>query len=537
MSGVHRGFYERGGKGWISAWLFSVDHKRIAILYLVSTLALFFSGVAIGFIMRLELLSHGPTVVGPDSYNSLFTLHGVIMLFLFLIPVTPGVFGNFFLPILIGARDVSFPRLNLLSWWLYITGVAILLLAVFTGYGPPDTGWTFYAPYSLKTAHNVTISVFAVFVIGLSSVLTGINFVTTVHRKRAPGMTWGRLPLFVWSIYATAWIQVLATPVIGVTFLLLAAERVLGIGVFDPSRGGDPVLFQHLFWIYSHPAVYIMILPGMGIISEIIPVFARRVIFGYRAIAYSSLAIAFFGSLVWGHHMFTSGYSRTAAVLFSFFTFLVAVPSAVKVFNWVSTLHKGSIVMDTPFLYALAFIFLFSIGGLTGLVLGALSVNVYLHDTYFVVGHFHYIKFGGGAFAFFAGLHYWFPKVFGRMYSKGVANAALLVLFVGFNALYFPMLILGLEGMPRRYFDFPPQYEALQHFSIYGSWVLTAGLLLMFLNLAYALLRGERATVNPWGGATLEWRTSSPPPPENFETAPKVESGPYDFRSLRDEGR
>ncbi len=521
------------GRSGIGSWIFSTDHKRIGILYLISVLSLFVIGVSFGVLMRLEMITRGPTIMTAPTYNALFTFHGVIMLFLFIIPVVPGVFGNFFLPILIGARDLSFPRINLLSWWFYMAGAITAITALLTGNGPPDTGWTFYAPYSLRTGTNVSLAIFAVFLLGLSSILTGINLVTTVHRLRAPGMTWHRIPLFVWTLYATGWVQIFATPVIGVTFLLVIAERLFGIGVFDPAKGGDPILYQHLFWIYSHPAVYIMVLPGMGVITEIIPVFARRSIFGYRAVAYSSLGIAGVGTLVWGHHMFVSGYSYTAGVLFSFFTYLVAIPSAIKVFNWVGSLYKGSIQIDTPFLYAISFIFQFSVGGLTGLMLGALSLNVYLHDTYFVVGHFHYIKFGSAGFAFFAGLHYWFPKMFGKLYPRRMANLAWLVLFTGFNTLYFPMLLLGLKGMPRRYYDYLPQFADLQILSIVGSWILVTGLSLMFGNLVYALFRGERAGENPWGGATLEWQIPSPPPRENFAEIPASVRGPYDYSDFR----
>ena len=529
-AGIREGSYLSGepGKGWLSSWLLTTDHKRIGILYLFSILSFFSVGVVFGFLMRLELISSGPTIMEAATYNSFFTLHGVIMLFLFLIPVVPSVFGNFLLPIMIGARDVAFPRLNLLSWYFYMAGAALAMTTLIIG--PADTGWTFYAPYSLRTGTSASLAVFSVFVLGISSILTGINFVTTVHRLRAPGMTWFRLPLFVWSIYATAWIQILATPILGVNLLLVIAERLFGIGVFDPARGGDPILYQHLFWIYSHPAVYIMVLPAMGAISEIVPVFARRVIFGYKAIAYSSIGIAALGSLVWGHHMFVSGYSYTAAVYFSLFTFFVAIPSAIKVYNWVGTMYKGSIVMDTPFYYALAFIFLFSIGGLSGLILGALSVNVHLHDTYFVVAHFHYIKFGGAAFGFFAALHYWFPKISGRMYNRRVANWALLFLFTGFNTLFFPMFVLGFEGMPRRYFDYLPQYADLQHLSIVGSWILVAALFTMIGNLVVAAFRGKTAPMNPWGAMTLEWQIPSPPPKENFEEIPEIKRGPYDFR-------
>jgi cytochrome c oxidase subunit 1 len=402
--------------------------------------------------------------------------------------------------------------------------------SIFTGGGPIDTGWTFYAPYSLRTTVNVPLAVFAVLILGFSSILTGINFVTTTHQLRAPGMSWFRLPLFVWGLYATAWVQILATPVIGITFVLIMLERFFGVGVFDPTKGGDPLLYQHLFWIYSHPAVYIMILPAMGVISEVIPVFARKRIFGYKAIAFSSIAIASVGSLVWGHHMFVSGQSDVASVIFSLLTFLVAVPSAIKVFNWVATLYKGSITLEPPLLFALTFIFLFSIGGLTGLFQGALALNMHLHDTYWVVGHFHYIIFGGMGFGFFAALHYWFPKMFGRMYQKKWVYVAWFFLFIGFNILYFSMLILGWEGMPRRYYDYLPQFHTLHLISTIGSWILIAGLILMFVNLFLALFSGEKVEDNLWGGATLEWQISSPPPMENFEKIPVVERGPYEFR-------
>lgn len=529
-AGVREGSYlaNEPGRGALSSWLLTTDHKRIGILYLFSILSFFLVGVTLGFFMRLELIGRGPTLMDANTYNSLFTLHGVIMLFLFLIPVVPSVFGNFLLPIMIGARDVAFPRLNLLSWYFYMAGAALALTTLMIG--PADTGWTFYAPYSLRTPTSASLAVFSVFILGFSSILTGINFVTTVHRLRAPGMTWFRLPLFVWAVYATAWVQIIATPILGVNLLLVIAERLFGIGVFDPAKGGDPILYQHLFWIYSHPAVYIMVLPAMGAITEIVPVFARRVIFGYKAIAYSSLGIAAFGFLVWGHHMFVSGFSYTAAVYFSLFTFFVAIPSAIKVYNWVGTMYRGSIVLDTPFYFALAFIFLFSIGGLSGLILGALSLNVHLHDTYFVVAHFHYIKFGGAAFGFFAALHYWFPKISGRMYNRKMANYSLLFLFIGFNVHFFPMFVLGYEGMPRRYFDYLPQYAGLQLLSIAGSWVLVASLFTMIGNLAFAAFKGRIAEANPWGAMTLEWQVPSPPPKENFEEIPEVKRGPYDFR-------
>jgi cytochrome c oxidase subunit 1 len=513
----------------IFAWILSTDHKRIGLLYL-SLILLFFSvAVFFGFLMRLKLIAPGFDLMKPQMYNSIFTLHGIIQIFLVVIPAIPAIFGNFFLPIQIGARDVAFPRLNLLSWWLYTSGAIIVFLSLFTGGGPVDTGWTFYAPYSLRTTVNVPLAVFGVFVLGMSSILTGINLVTTTHRLRAPGMTWFRLPLFVWGIYATAWVQILATPVIGITLVLIMLERYFGVGVFDPAKGGDPILYQHLFWIYSHPAVYIMILPAMGVISEIIPVFSRKNIFGYKAIAFSSIAIASVGSLVWGHHMFVSGQSDLASLIFSLLTFLVAVPSAIKVFNWVATLYKGSIELKPPLLYALTFIFLFSIGGLTGLFQGALAVNMHLHDTYWIVGHFHYIIFGGMGYGFLAAVHYWFPKMTGKMYHWRQAVWGWLILTIGFNLLYFPMLILGWEGMPRRYYDYPPQFHTLHLISTIGSWILVAGLIWIFSNLIQALRKGGKAGGNPWGAATLEWQISSPPPTENFEKIPVVERGPYEF--------
>jgi len=527
-------FYDNpGGHGGIRSWLFSTDHKRIGILYLISVLPLFALGVIFGFLMRLELITRGTTIMAAQTYNSLFTLHGVIMLFIFIIPVTTSVFGNFMLPIMIGARDVAFPRLNLLSWWIFVAGTILAITTLILG--PADTGWTFYAPYSLISGQYVALAVFAVFVLGLSSILTGINMVTTVHRLRAPGMTWHRLPLFVWAIYATAWILVIATPILGVNLLMIIAERFFGIGVFDPAKGGDPILYQHLFWIYSHPAVYVMILPSLGVIAEIIPVFSRKTVFGYKAIAYSSIGIAALGSLVWGHHMFVSGYSYTAGVIFSLFTFLVAIPSAVKVYNFVGTMYKGSIVVDTPFYFVLAFIYMFAVGGLTGVILGALSINIHLHDTYFVVAHFHYIKFGAAALGFFAALHYWFPKVFGRMYNRRFANWSLLIFFIGFNLLFLPMFVLGYEGMPRRYFDYLPQYANLQYLSIFGSWVLVIGIAMMFGNLIKGLFRGKPAPQNPWGAATLEWQVPSPPPKENFREIPEVKHNPYHFENVRRE--
>jgi cytochrome c oxidase subunit 1 len=513
----------------ILAWILTTDHKRIGILYLVTMSVFFLTAVFIGFTMRLEMLTPGKTIVEPQTYNTLFTLHGIIMIFLFIIPGLPAVFGNFLLPLMIGARDVFFPRLNLLSWWLFLTGGILAVVSVFLPGGAADTGWTFYVPYSIRTSTNVFPALLAAFILGFSSIITGLNFITTIHRMRAPGMSWFKMPLFVWALYSTAWIQVLATPIIGITLTLVALERFFGVGIFDPTLGGDPVLYQHLFWIYSHPAVYIMILPGLGIVSEILPVFAHRTIFGYKFIAFSSLAIAFVGSLVWAHHMFTVGMSNTGMFIFSLLTFLVAIPSAIKIFNWVATMYKGSIELDVPLLHVLSFIIQFSIGGFTGLMLGALAINIHVQDTYFVVGHFHYVMFGGTGFALFAAIHYWFPKMFGRMYARKPAIVAWLLSTVGFNTLYFPFFILGYAGMPRRYYDYLPEFQWLHVVSTVGSWILVAGLLLMIVNLLVALRKGAPASANPWGAATLEWTVPSPPPLENFTEIPIVTKGPYEF--------
>ncbi len=518
--------YQGKHKG-IAGWLLTLDHKRIGLMYLMAIMVFFFVAMTLGVLMRLEMLTPGETIMKPQTYNSVFTLHGVIMVFLFIIPAIPAVFGNFFLPIQLGAKDVAFPRLNLFSWYLYILGAILAVASLFSGSGAADTGWTFYVPYSIRSAQNVTMTTMAAFVLGFSSIVTGLNFVVTIHRLRAPGMTWFRMPLFAWGLYATSWIQVLATPVIGITLALIMLERFLGIGVFDPALGGDPILYQHLFWIYSHPAVYIMILPAMGVVSEILPTFARKDIFGYKQIAISSLGIAFIGYLVWGHHMFVSGMSDASRIVFSLLTFLVAIPTGVKIFNWVATLYKASIKFSAPFYYVLAFIFIFSIGGLTGLVLGALATDIHVTDTYFVVAHFHYVMFGGMGIMFFATMHYWFPKMFGKMYSEKIAIIACTQIIIGFNMLYFPMFIMGYMGMPRRYYDYLPQFQGWHILSTVGSWILVTGIVFMFGNLLYALLKGPKAPDNPWGGTTLEWRIKGLPTLENFEEIPVVTGGPY----------
>ena len=520
--------YLEAERGWRS-WLFTHDHKRIGVMYLVAITAAFAIGGLLAVALRLELYGPGRTVVGPDAYNQMFTLHGAVMIFLFVIPGIPAVLGNFLVPLLLGAKDVAFPRLNLASFHLWLVG-SIFFLATLVG-GGLDTGWTFYTPYSTTASGGVIAAALGVFILGFSSIFTGLNFLVTIHKLRPPGMTWMRMPLFLWGMYATAVIQVLATPVLGITLLLLIAERLLGIGIFDPAIGGDPVLFQHFFWFYSHPAVYIMILPAMAVISELIAVYSRRRIFGYKLIAYSSIAIAALGFLVWGHHMFVSSQSQLAGILFSALTFAVSIPSGIKVFNWLATLYKGAIRLETPMLYALGFVFLFTVGGLTGMFLGALATDVHLHDTYFVVAHFHYIMVGGTLFAMLGGLHHWWPKMFGRHYSERWARLSFAISFVGFNLAFFPMFVLGSRGMPRRYYDYLPEFTQLHQLSTWGTALLGAGLGLGSLSLLASLWRGRRAADNPNGGATLEWQCASPPPVHNFALQPTA-GEPYDFDDM-----
>jgi cytochrome c oxidase subunit 1 len=513
----------------VRSWLLTTDHKRIAILYLVVITIMFFVGGAAATIIRLELMTPEGDLVERETYNKLFTIHGVVMTFFFMIPAIPAIIGNFILPMMIGAKDLAFPRINLLSWYCYMAGAVAGTYVIVSG--GVDTGWTFYAPYSAHTHTYVIPTIIAAFVAGMSSILTGLNFIVTIHRMRAPGMTWFRMPIFLWSMYATSVIMLLGTPVVAIALILVAIERVLGIGIFDPAVGGDPILFQHLFWFYSHPAVYIMVLPAMGVTTELITAFARKPLFGYKFVAFSSIAIAVIGFFVWGHHMFVSGQSVYAGVIFSFLSFFVAVPSAIKVFNWTATLYKGSISYQTPMLFGLGFIGLFTVGGLTGLFLASLGVDVHVHDTYFVIAHFHFIMVGGTVMAYMGGLHYWWPKMTGRLYPDGWGRAAAFLIFFGFILTFMPQFFVGYAGMPRRYHQYDPQYQILNVMSSAGASILAVGYVIPLVYLIWSLGYGPKAGANPWRAAGLEWQTPSPPPPDNFEVTPVVTEGPYHYQA------
>jgi cytochrome c oxidase subunit I len=514
----------------LKSWLLTQDHKRIALLYLITTIFFFVIGGTAAALIRLELLTPAGDLVTSDTYNKLFSIHGIIMVFFFLVPIAPAVLGNFLIPLMIGARDVAFPKLNLASWYLFVIGGCVELYMMISG--GVDTGWTFTTPLSTHYVNtNVIGAAMGIFIAGFSSILTGLNFIVTIHRLRAPGMTWFRLPLFIWSYYATSILFVLATPVIAMSMVLIVLERVAGIGIFDPTKGGDPLLFQHLFWFYSHPAVYVMILPGMGVISEVVSCFSRKRVFGYTAVAFSSVSIAVFSFFVWAHHMFIMGISNYSALVFSFMSMLVAVPSAIKVFNWSATMYKGSISFDTPMLYALGFIGLFTMGGMTGIFLASLGMDIHLTETYFIVAHFHYVMVGGMVSAVMAGLHFWWPKMTGRMYPESLGRLAATILFIGFNLTFFPQFVLGYLGMPRRYHAYPPEFQVLNVLSTAGASILAIGYLLPALYLLWSLKYGKVAGSNPWQAAGLEWMVQSPPLAENFTKTPIVDFEAYDYGS------
>lgn len=514
----------------IGSWLLTKDHKRIAVMFMISITIMFAVGGSAAVIMRLQLLTPHSTLVEAETYNKLFTLHGIVMVFFFLVPSIPATLGNFLVPLMIGARDLAFPRINLLSWYLFITGGTVALTALCLG--GVDTGWTFYTPYSSTFSNtHVVLAITGVFIAGFSSILTGLNFIVTIHKMRCPGMTWFRLPLFIWSMYATSLILVLATPVLAITLALVALERILGVGIFDPNLGGDPILFQHMFWFYSHPAVYIMILPGMGVISELIPAFSRKHVFGYEFVAFASVSIAILGFLVWAHHMFVAGVSIYGGMVFSILSFMVAIPSAIKVFNWTATLYKGSIQLDTPMLYALGFIGLFTIGGLTGLFLATLGIDMHVHDTYFVIAHFHFIMVGGAVMAYMGGLHFWWPKMTGKLYPEWWGRAAAVILFFGFNLTFFPQFLLGYLGMPRRYYAYAPEFQVYNVMSSAGASILAVGYLLPLAYLLWSLRWGKYAGPNPFKAAGLEWQTSSPPPKHNFDKIPTA-GEPYNYAEI-----
>jgi cytochrome c oxidase subunit 1 len=511
--------------GWL-AWLTTTDHKKIGIMYLFATFLFFILGGVEALVMRVQLGQADSTLVNADTYNGLVSMHGTTMIFLFVVPVMAG-FGNYFVPLMIGARDMAFPRVNALSFWLLLFGgVAFYASLLFE---PPAAGWTSYAPLSddaYMPTGGVDAWIFLIHLTGLSSLVGAINFIATIHNMRTKGMGWGRMPLFVWTILVYSYLLVAALPAVAAAVTMLLTDRHFGTDFFDATGGGDPMLWQHLFWFFGHPEVYIMVLPAFGMISEVLPVFARKPIFGYHAIAAATVAIAFLGLIVWAHHMFTT---PTATVVLAFFmlsSFLIGIPTGVKIFNWIATLWRGSIVMKTPLYFAAALPALFVIGGISGVILAIFPVDWQLHDTYFVVAHFHYVLFGGSVFGIFAGLYYWFPKMSGRMLSEGLGKVSFWTMFVGFNLTFLVQHSAGLSGMPRRIYDYPESagWEGFNLASTIGSFILGIGVLITVINVLLSIKNGKKAGNDPWKGNTLEWFTQSPPPENNFDVVPKVRS-------------
>ena len=514
------------------SWITTVDHKRIGILYIVSAFFFFFAGGVMALLMRLQLMQANADVVTRDGYNALFTIHGTTMIFLFVVPILAG-FGNFLIPLMIGARDMAFPRLNALSYWFFLLGGVVLLASFLVDGGPATSGWYAYPPLSVQLpTTGQDLWILAIHLTSISSIAGAINFIVTIHNMRAPGMTWLRIPLFVWTIEAYSVLLLLALPTLSAAATLLLLDRQAGTAFFLPDEGGSAVLYQHMFWFFGHPEVYVMILPAFGMISEIIPVFSRKPIFGYKAIAFSTIGIAFASMLVWAHHMFTVGLPIWLQGFFLVSSFSVAVPTFVKIFNWIATLWRGQLNFKAPLLFSLGLIGLFVIGGLSGIMLAAFPVDYQAHDSYFVVAHMHYVLFGGTAFGLFAGTYYWFPKITGRMYDERLAKAHFWLLFVGMNLVFFPQHMLGLMGMQRRIYTYDREglFEDYNLVSTIGTWIMTVALLIFIWNAVKSWIAGPRVGNDPWGADTLEWYATSPPAPHNFDRVPYISSA----RPLRD---